>query len=130
KRGLPTVYGGALLLMSFGAGAAAVSPTVWVAVWCFAVLGIGNGAAIVYNALLVQRGAPDHLRGRAFTVLMSSTFAVLGIGLIVAGPLPGAVGARWVSAAAAGIACVAALVGHSLVRGVEVEERKPAAALS
>ena len=49
--------------------------------------GIGNGIALVCNALLVQRGAPDRLRGRVFTVLMSSNYAVLGLGMIVAGPL-------------------------------------------
>jgi MFS family permease len=130
KRGLATVYGGSLALMAFGAGAAAASPTVWVAVWCFAVLGIGNGAAIVYNALLVQRGSPDHLRGRAFTVLMSSTFAVLGLGMVAAGPFTDAVGARWVYAAAAAVSTIAAVVGHALARGLEVEERKPATALS
>ena len=54
----------------------------------------GNGAAVVCNSLLVQRGAPDHLRGRAFTVIMSTNFAVLGLGMVVAGPLTDAVGAR------------------------------------
>ena len=38
----------------------------------------GNGAAVVCNSLLVQRGAPDELRGRAFTVIMSSNYVVLG----------------------------------------------------
>ena len=42
--------------------------------------GAGNGAAVVYNSLLVQRGAPDELRGRVFTVIMSTNFALLGWG--------------------------------------------------
>ena len=61
-------------------------PNVWVAAVSVAVAGTGNGA-VVCNALLVQRGAPDELRGRAFTLLMSSNYVVLGIGMIAAGPL-------------------------------------------
>jgi MFS family permease len=112
------IYGGSLALMALGIGAAAVSPNVWVAAACVVVSGAGNGAAVVCNALLVQRGAPDALRGRAFTVLMSANFAVLGIGMLVAGALTDAVGPRWVWAAAAGISAVAAAVGLMLARGI------------
>src|SRR5262249_36918452 len=73
ERGLPNVYGASLAMMAIGIGGAAASPNVWVAAVCVVVSGAGNGAAIVCNALLVQRGAPDRLRGRAFTVLMSSS---------------------------------------------------------
>ena len=104
-RGILFVYAGALLLMGFGAFTAALSPNVWVALPCMAIGGIGNGSAVVYNSLLVQRGAPDHLRGRAFTVIMSTNFALLGLGMIVAGPLTDAVGAREVFAISA--ACAA-----------------------
>ncbi len=125
-RGMPLVYTGALALMAFGALTAAVSPNVWVAIWCMALGGAGNGAAVVYNSLLVQRGAPDRLRGRAFTVIMSSNFAVLGAGMVAAGPLTDAFGARWVFGGAAACAGVAALVGHALVRGVpERSEEEP-----
>ena len=44
--------------------------------------GIGNGAAVVCNVVLVQRGAPDALRGRAFSVLMGIGYGVLGLGMI------------------------------------------------
>ena len=53
--------------MAVGIGAAAASPNVWIAAVCVVVFGLGNGTAVVCNALLVQRGAPDVLRGRAFT---------------------------------------------------------------
>ena len=43
---------------------------------------VGNGAAVVCNALFVQRGAPDELRGRAFTVIMSTNYALLGVGMV------------------------------------------------
>lgn len=118
QRGLRLVYPGSLALMAFGALTAAVSPNVWVAIWCMALGGAGNGAAVVYNSLLVQRGTPDRLRGRAFTVIMSSNFALLGAGMIAAGPLTEAFGARWVFGGASACAAAAALVGLALVRGV------------
>ena len=118
KRGLRFVYGGAIALLAFGDLTAAASPTVWVALWCVALGGAGNGAAHVYNVLLVQRGAPDHLRGRAFTVIMSATFTAFGVGMIVGGPLTDQFGARWVYAGAGAIAVVAALAGRALSRNV------------
>jgi MFS family permease len=79
--------------------------------------------AVIANALLVQRGAPDRLRGRAFTVVMSTGYAVLGIGMIIAGPLTNAIGARAVWGISAGLAAVGALLGYLLVRGVGAERR-------
>jgi MFS family permease len=78
--------------------------------------GAGNGAAVVCNALLVQRGAPDELRGRAFAVLMSSNVATLVIGMIVAGRVTDVYGPRWVWGAAAATSAVAAVVGFLLAR--------------
>jgi MFS family permease len=114
RRGLAGVYAGSIGLMALGFGAAAVSPSVWVAAACVAAAGVGNGAAIVCNALWVQRGAPDHLRGRAFTLLMSSNFAFLGAGMLVAGWLTDQVGARWVWAGGAVLCSVAAVVAAAL----------------
>jgi MFS family permease len=82
------------------------------------VSGAGNGIALVCNALFVQRGAPDAMRGRVFTVLMSSNYAVLLIGMLAAGPLVDEYGARVVWACAAAIAAVAAVVGFLLARGI------------
>ncbi len=113
-----TAYGGGIALMALGFGAAAASPNVWFAAACVVVAGLGNGTAVVCNALLVQRGAPDVLRGRAFTVIMSANFAVLGLAMIAAGPLTDAVGARWVWGGAAGLAGLAAAVGYVLASGV------------
>jgi MFS family permease len=78
--------------------------------------GAGNGAAVVCNALLVQRGAPDHVRGRAFTLIMGSNFAILGLGMAAAGPLTDALGARWMFGGAAVFAAVGALSGYLLLR--------------
>ena len=83
--------------------------------------GIGNGAVVVYNSLLVQRGAPDALRGRAFTVLMSAYFALVGVGMIAAGPIVDRFGARWAYAGAGALGAVAAAAGLALARGVREE---------
>jgi MFS family permease len=120
-RGILLVYTGAIALMGFGALTAAVAPNVWVALPCMALGGAGNGAAVVYNSLLVQRGAPDELRGRAFTVIMSTNFALLGLGMVVAGPLTDAVGARWVFVLSAACAGLAAVVGFLLLRSARTD---------
>lgn len=116
ERGLANVYGASLGLMALGVGGAALSPDVWIAAVCVILSGAGNGAAIVCNALLVQRGAPDRLRGRAFTVLMSSNVTFLALGMVLAGRLTEAFGPRWVWGAAAILSAAAAVVGFALAR--------------
>jgi MFS family permease len=124
-RGTLFVYVGALTLMGFGAFTAALSPNVWVALPCMAIGGVGNGAAVVYNSLLVQRGAPDRLRGRAFTVIMSTNFALLGLGMAVAGPLTDTFGARQVFAVSAACAAMGAVVGFLFLRSAGAEALEP-----
>jgi MFS family permease len=121
QRGLAAPYGASIGLMALGLGAAAAAPNVWIAALVVIAAGAGNGVAVVVNALLVQRGAPDRLRGRAFTVVMSVGYAVLGIGMIAAGPLTNAIGARAVWGISAGLAALGAVVGFVLVRGVTPE---------
>jgi MFS family permease len=120
ERGLANVYGAALGMMAVGIAGAAASPNVWVAAVCVIVSGAGNGATIVCNALLVQYGAPDKLRGRAFTVLMSSNVTVLTLGMVFAGRLTDSFGPRWIWAAAALLSSIAALVGFALARGAAI----------
>jgi MFS family permease len=121
KRGLPNVYGISLVLIALGIGGAAAAPNVWVASASVVVSGCGNGAAIVCNSLLVQRGAPDALRGRAFAVLMSSNFALVTAGMVVAGWLTDVIGARWMLAAAGAFAGAAGVVGFGLARRASAE---------
>jgi MFS family permease len=123
QRGLTLPYSAAITLMALGVGAAAVAPNVWVAALVVIVAGAGNGVAVIANALLVQRGAPDRLRGRAFTVVMSVGYAILGLGMIAAGPLTNAVGARAVWGIAAGLTAVGALAAFLLVRSVDAAAR-------
>jgi len=110
------VYAVGIGLMAAGALAAALSPDVWVASVFVLVFGLGNGTSGVCNALLVQRGAPDVVRGRVFTLIMSINYLVLAVGMVAAGPLTNVHGARWVWVVAAGLYAVAAAVGYALVR--------------
>lgn len=121
QRGMAIPYGASIALMALGFGAAAVAPNVWVAAIVIVAAGAGNGAAVVANAVLVQRGAPDRMRGRAFAVVMSAGYTVLGLGMIVAGPLINEVGPRKVWGGAAALIGVAAIVGFLLARRVDAE---------
>jgi MFS family permease len=112
--GMTRVYGGALLLMSAGFGLASQSPTIAVAAVLAGVATVGNGAAIVCNQVLVQRGAPDAMRGRALAVLMSSYYAVLGLSMAGAGLLVDAAGARTAWAIAGCVYLVAAVIAFVL----------------
>jgi MFS family permease len=112
--GISWLYGIGIALMALGYGIAAAAPTIAVAVPAVMLASLGNGAAVVCNALLVQRGAPDELRGRAFTVIMSSNYTLLGLGMIAAGALTDAFGARWVWGGAAAAYLLAALVAFAL----------------
>jgi len=98
--GLRRLYPCAVGLMGVGALAASAAPTVWVAAPLIAIATLGNGAAIVCNQLLVQRGAPDTMRGRAIAVLMSSTSLTIVCSMAITGVLTNEFGGRalWVIA--------------------------------
>jgi MFS family permease len=53
-----------------------------------------------------------------FTVLMSSNYLVLGLGMLAAGPLTDEFGARWVWGVSACLSALAALVGYAMARGI------------
>jgi len=116
RRGLPNVYGISLVLVALGIGGAAAAPNVWVASASVIVAGCGNGSAIVCNSLLVQRGAPDALRGRAFAMLMSTNVAFVTAGMVIAGWLTDTIGARWILATAGAFAGTAGIVGFGFAR--------------
>ena len=119
RLGVRRAYVAMIALMAIGYGVAAVAPVLTVAVAGVVVGTFGNGAAIVCNSLLVQRGAPDELRGRAFTVIMSSNYVVLGLGMAVAGPLVDVFGARWLWGGASVAFLLASLAAAVLARGFE-----------
>lgn len=120
--GVARVYGGALLFMAVGTLGVALSPNVWVAAIGCVVNGLGNGVAVTCNALLVQRGTFDLLRGRALTFVMSVTYLLVGIGIGVGGaflraPVDPAV-PRWIFAGTSGLLLVAAVAGFLLARNL------------
>ena len=120
RRSVGTVYAGSILLQAIGVAAAAVAPNVWISLPFFVLAGVGNGTAVVCNSLLVQRGAPDAIRGRVFTVIMSVNYAVYGLGFVVAGPLTDSVGPRWVFGGVGVVLAGASLVALALARGAEL----------
>jgi MFS family permease len=123
-QGLQSAYVRLLIVFALGILAAAVAPNVWIGTLAMVLSGFGNGGAIVANITLVQRGAPDRVRGRAFTLLMSANYAVLGLSFVISGPITNAVGARWIYAGAAGTILVAAVTAWRLARGVEAQPRR------
>ncbi|MCL4289927.1 MAG: MFS transporter [Thermoleophilia bacterium] len=116
RHGVRAAYVVAVAVMAAGIGAAAAAPSVWVAAAMLVLAGAGNGAALVCNAVLIQRGVADRLRGRAFTLAMSVSYGALGLGMVAAGPLTGAVGPRALWGAAAGLLLVAAATALRLTR--------------
>jgi MFS family permease len=126
RLGIRRTYAAVIALMAVGYGIGAVSPNLAVAVAGVVLGTFGNGAAVVCNALLVQRGAPDELRGRAFTVIMSSNYVVLGLGMAIAGPLVDAFGARWLWGVASVGFLLASFAAVALARGFEAAVAAPA----
>jgi MFS family permease len=116
RLGTTRAYAGALLVMAVGFGAAAAAPNIWVAAACCVVGGSGDGVAIVCNALLVQRGVADQMRGRVLTLVMSATYAMTGAGTVVAGVLLGVTSPRWVWAGGAVTFALGAVAAFALTR--------------
>jgi MFS family permease len=119
--GLARAYLWLLGAFAFGIAAAAAAPDVWVGAAVMVLAGFGNGGAIVANITFVQRGAPDRVRGRAFTLLISANYAVLGAAFVIAGPITDVVGARWVYAGAAVTILIGAATAWQLVGGRRAE---------
>jgi MFS family permease len=118
RSGVPAVYGVSISVMAVGYLATSVSPNVWVAAVCCVVAGIGNGMAILCNALLVQRGTFDVMRGRALTFVMSATYALVGVGEASGGLLVHHTSPRWIWAGAGGALLVAACAGSLMARNL------------
>jgi MFS family permease len=116
RSGVARTYGASLTLMAMGYVGAAASPNVWIAAVCVLVSGVGNGAAIACNALLVQRGTFDLVRGRALTFVMSITYVLVGAGNGIGGLLLDRAGPRWIWGACGATLVVAALAGRLMAR--------------
>jgi MFS family permease len=121
ERNLGAAYVRFLGIFAIGLGCTAVAPNVWVGAAAMVLFGFGNGGAVVANITLVQRGAPDRVRGRAFTLLMSANYAFLGLSFVLAGPLTNAYGARWAYLVSAVTVVIAAAVAVPFTRGLDVD---------
>ena len=84
--GMRSAYPRALLVFAAGTLGAAVAPNVWVGCCALFVYGLGNGVAVVLNITLVQRGAPDRVRGRALTAIIAINSAMLLAVFFLVGP--------------------------------------------
>ena len=126
--GIGRVYFYGIAVMAGGYAMAALASTIYVAIPAVVIASFGNGAAVVCNALFIQRGAPDELRGRALTLIMSVNYLVLGVGMALSGPLTDAVGPRWVWGIAAFLFAAAAGVAALLARGARREAERAAVA--
>ncbi len=116
--GMTRAYGGSLALMGIGFGLASQAPGIALAAVLAGIATVGNGCAIVCNQVLVQRGAPDDMRGRSLAVLMSLYYAALGIGMAVSGLLTDEIGARTVWALAGAVYLVASLIAFVMTRRI------------
>ncbi|HEX2084982.1 MAG TPA: MFS transporter, partial [Solirubrobacteraceae bacterium] len=118
-----------LLLCGIAFAACAFVPSWPVALVTFALLGLGNGLALVAENVLLQHVVPDAIKGRVFGLkasLISTSFAIAYFG---GGALVAATGARATFAAlAAGCLIVWATARTVLAPGAQQVRPAPAVA--
>jgi DHA3 family macrolide efflux protein-like MFS transporter len=112
------VYPLAFVPWAAGILGAAIAPNIWVGAFAMAVNGFGNGLAFPISVVIIQRHTSDLVRGRAFTVIISAHNALLGIGLVSAGGLAAAAGARWTFGTAAALFAASSVTAVVVSRGV------------
>jgi len=118
-RDVRAVYPVVFLPWALGLLGAGIAPTIWVAAAAMVLSGFGNGLTFPMTVVLVQRFTPDALRGRAFSLIISAHYSLLGVAMVGAGALTGAVGPRWVYALAAALLGLGSLTAAALSRGVQ-----------
>ncbi len=116
KRSFTAAYALGFALLASSMGLVALLPPFSLATTILVLGGAGNGLLLTANALLVQQGASDDLRGRSFMLIMSANALVLTFASLGAGVLTDHLGARFVWALAAGATVLAGLIGVLLVR--------------
>ena len=116
KNPFARVYALGFALLAASIGLVALLPPFGVAAAILVVGGGGNGLLLTANAILVQRGTSDDLRGRSFTIIMSANALVLTFASLGAGVLADRAGARLVWALAAAATALAGLIGWLLAR--------------
>jgi len=118
---LSRVYPAAYAAFGSGVFLAGISPNVWLGSLAMVLSGFGNGVVFVLTVLLVQRGAGDRVRGRAFTLIISVHNAMLGVAIVASGPLVDAVGPRWLYVVAGGLIGTGGLVALLMTRQLDLD---------
>jgi MFS family permease len=114
------VYATGFLALAGGIGLIALIPPFALAMALLVAVGGGNGLLLTANAMLVQQGAPDELRGRSFTTIMSANALVLTVASLGAGVTADHTSARLVWALAALETGVTGLVAWLLARPLSI----------
>ncbi len=130
RRRFASVYGLGFLLLAAGMIVIALLPPFALATVLLVVAGAGDGLLLTANAMLVQQGAPDDLRGRSFTLIMSANAIVLTVASIGAGVLADRMGARPVWALAGLAIAIAGLAGWLLARPLSLAGERAAIGVS
>jgi MFS family permease len=99
---LSGVFGLGILMWGVPLIVLGIWPSVFLALLCFGVIGVGNVLVDVAGLTLLQRTAPDKVRARVFGVFESVFLATIGIGAVVAPLLMSAFGPRGALVAAGG----------------------------
>jgi MFS family permease len=113
-----TAYALGFALLALGTALVALLPPFALAVAILLIAGAGNGLLLTANAMLVQQGTSDDLRGRSFILIMSANAIVLTFASLGAGVLTDRAGARLVWALAGAAMALAGLVGWLLARSL------------
>jgi MFS family permease len=116
RRDVRIVYPLVFLPWAVGLLGAGVAPNLWFATGAMVLAGLGNGLAFPLTVVIVQRNAPDNLRGRIFTVIISAHNAVLGVAMVAAGALTELTGPRWTYGLASALLGLASLTAFVLFR--------------
>jgi MFS family permease len=90
-------YLGGLAVCACGLLASGLAPVLAVAVLSFLIAGLGNGAAVTFERLILARLVPDRLRGRVFGLRSSLIASAIGVSYVLAGLLGSLVGPRLLS---------------------------------
>ncbi len=80
-------------------------------------VGATNGAALVCNIQIMQKGAPDQLRGRVFTTLGGTMSLTAALGIVVSGTATDALGPRVVLSGLAILLLTSGSLALYLLRG-------------
>jgi MFS family permease len=110
-----TPYLGAIAALGLGLLGSAAAPTLPFALVSFALAGAGNGLFVVAGRVLLQRGVPESLHGRAFGVLDAVDSWGFGTAILLGGTLAGAAGGR-LTFALAGAATLFVLAAAAAAR--------------